>query len=103
MKSFNIVDALHSLRSNASWSMEDFDYSKLVWSDQNTEAPPTERELAQEILRLQAEYNAKAYQRNRAAEYPPIPDQLDLLYHGGYDAWKAAIQAVKDKYPKGAA
>ncbi|MCM0043411.1 MAG: hypothetical protein NBV65_02140 [Burkholderiaceae bacterium] len=36
----------------------------------------------------------------RAAEYPPIVDQLDLLYHGGYDAWKAAIQAVKDKYPK---
>jgi hypothetical protein len=23
--------------------------------------------------------------------------------HGGMDAWKAAIQAVKDKYPKGAA
>jgi hypothetical protein len=26
--------------------------------------------------------------------------QFDLLYHGGLDAWKAAIQAVKDKYPK---
>ena len=27
-------------------------------------------------------------------------DDSGLLYHGGYDAWKAAIQAVKDKYPK---
>ena len=44
-----------------------------------------------------------AYKEQRAAEYPSIPDQLDLLYHGGMDAWKAAIQAVKDKYPKGAA
>jgi hypothetical protein len=42
-----------------------------------------------------------AYKRQRAAEYPSIVDQLDLLYHGGMDAWKTAIQAVKDKYPKG--
>ena len=41
-----------------------------------------------------------AYKYQRAKEYPSIPDQLDTLYHGGYDAWKATIQAVKDKYPK---
>ena len=40
------------------------------------------------------------YAQLRAAEYPSFADQFDLLYHGGYDAWKAAIQAVKDKYPK---
>ena len=61
---------------------------------------PSDAEIQSEAARLQAEHDAKAYQRNRAAEYPPIPDQLDLLYHGGMDAWKAAIQAVKDKYPK---
>jgi hypothetical protein len=41
-----------------------------------------------------------AYKAKRVAEYPSIPDQFDLLYHGGMDAWKAAIQTVKDKYPK---
>jgi hypothetical protein len=41
-----------------------------------------------------------AYKSKRAAEYPSIPDQLDLLYHGGMDAWKASIDAVKNKYPK---
>jgi hypothetical protein len=50
---------------------------------------------------VQAYIDANAYKVKRAAEYPPIPDQLDLLYHGGMDAWKTAIQAVKDKYPKG--
>jgi len=50
---------------------------------------------------VQVYVNANAYKRQRAAEYPSIPDQLDLLYHGGMDAWKTAIQAVKDKYPKG--
>jgi hypothetical protein len=40
------------------------------------------------------------YKYQRAAEYPSFADQFDLLYHGGYDAWKAAIDAVKNKYPK---
>lgn len=44
---------------------------------------------------------APTYAELRAAEYPSFADQFDLLYHGGYDAWKASIQAVKDKYPKG--
>jgi hypothetical protein len=45
----------------------------------------------------------EAYKYQRAKEYPSIVDQLDTLYHGGYDAWKASIQAIKDKFPKGAA
>ena len=49
----------------------------------------------------QAYIDANAYKAKRAAEYPSITDQLDLLYHGGMDAWKAAIQTVKDRYPKG--
>lgn len=40
------------------------------------------------------------YKEKRAVEYPSFADQFDLLYHGGYDAWKATIKAVKDKYPK---
>ena len=40
------------------------------------------------------------YKYQRAAEYPSIVDQLDTLYHGGIDAWKAEIKTVKDKYPK---
>ena len=45
--------------------------------------------------------NPNAYKGQRAAAYPSIPDQLDLLYHGGIDAWKAAITAVKEEFPKG--
>lgn len=43
------------------------------------------------------------YQRDRAAEYPAIGDQLDALFKAGvFPADMAAtIQAVKDKYPKG--
>jgi hypothetical protein len=45
--------------------------------------------------------NQETYYRDaRRREYPPIVDQLDTLYHGGYDAWKAQVQAIKNKYPK---
>ena len=50
---------------------------------------------------VQTEMARTSYKDQRAAEYPSTADQFDLLYHGGYDAWKAAIDAVKTKYPKG--
>ena len=43
---------------------------------------------------------APTYAENRAAAYPSFADQFDLLYHGGIEAWTAAIQAVKNRYPK---
>ena len=41
-----------------------------------------------------------SYTDARRAEYPPIEDQLDKIYHSGIDAWKADIKVIKDKYPK---
>jgi hypothetical protein len=40
------------------------------------------------------------YKYDRAREYPSFADQFDILFHGGYDGWKALVQSVKDKYPK---
>lgn len=49
----------------------------------------------------EAAYIANEYARDRKAVYPKLEDQLDKIFHEGIDAWKADIQAVKDKYPKG--
>jgi hypothetical protein len=73
--------------------------NKIVWLDES-QSKPTEAEINAEVARLQAEYEAKEYQRQRAVAYPSIQDQLDTLYHGGYDAWKATITAVKEEFPK---
>lgn len=59
-----------------------------------------EAAVAAEITRLEADYAAKQYQRDRAAKYPSIEDQLDLLYHKGMTGWKAVITAIKEEYPK---
>ena len=61
---------------------------------------PTQEQLDAAWATKLAQDAAVAYKGKRAAEYPSIADQLDLLFHGGIDGWKAAIQAVKDKYPK---
>jgi hypothetical protein len=90
------ANALQSLRPGAEWVLRGDD---LEWLDQN-QTCPTDAEIQAEIARLQAGYEAKEYQRQRAAVYPSFADQFDLLYHGGYDAWKAAIDAVKQEYPK---
>ena len=42
----------------------------------------------------------EAYKYKRQQAYPSIADQLDLIYHQGLDAWKSAIQAVKEEFPK---
>jgi len=74
---------------------------EVEWINPST-APVTEAEIAAELARLQADYDAKEYQRNRASEYPAIGDQLDALFHAGVfpEDMAEIIQAVKDKYPK---
>lgn len=57
-----------------------------------------------EVSRLQAEYQATQYQRDRAKEYPPQSDYLDGVVKGDQaqiDKYIADCQAVKAKYPKG--
>ena len=62
-------------------------------------------EVAYDISAAQALVDANAYKQQRVQEYPPIGDQLDALFKAGVfpAEMAAAIQAVKDKYPKGTA
>ena len=95
-----IVEAVLSLRPGAQFSVNGDDYEGMWWSDENELPPPTEEEIQAEVERLQQVYENNQYQRDRASEYPSIEDQLDTLYHQGYDGWKAMVDEVKNKYPK---
>lgn len=99
-----IEQALLSLRPGASWSVDGGTYEGIEWLEppvwEGGQKKPTREEVEAEIERLQAEYEYNQYQRDRASAYPSIEDQLDTLYHQGYDGWKAMIDEVKNKYPK---
>lgn len=71
-----------------------------AWDEKGNTVVLNQSLISAEVTRLQAVYDAQAYARNRAAEYPSIADQLDDIYHNGIDAWKATIKTTKDKYPK---
>jgi hypothetical protein len=68
-----------------------------------TEAPVTQDQIDAELVRLQAEYDTKEYQRLRAPEYPSHLDYLDAIVKSdlaGQQAYINACLAVKAKYPK---
>ena len=89
--------AIISLRPNSDFTTRN---DEITWLDPST-SPPSEAEIDAEVIRLQAEYDAAQYQRDRKSQYPDIGDQLDALFHAGvFPADMAAkLQAVKDKYP----
>jgi hypothetical protein len=48
----------------------------------------------------QTRFSQLSYTEKRIGEYPSISEQLDILYHNGFDTWKSEIKKIKDKYPK---
>lgn len=102
---FGIPDALLTLCPGAQWSLLGDAWDGLTWLDVNVPMPDEAAVLA-EIDRLQSEYDALQYQRLRQPEYPPLADLADALYwqsqgdESKMTAYLAAVQAVKDRYPK---
>ena len=68
---------------------------------------PTEEAIQSKLTELQADYEAKKYQRDREKIYPEIGDQLDMLWHaidsGTLDKesdFYTTLKKVKDDNPK---
>ncbi len=100
----DLTKALSSLYPTAQWALSGDSYEGLDWMESNTVPKPTKEELEAEADRLHQVWLSEQYKRDRAKEYPPIVDQLDMLYWDKVNDtknWETAIQAVKDKYPKG--
>ncbi len=97
-----IAKSLQTLRPGAQWVLRGDTYEGLEWLSTDV-AKPTLEEIQAESARLDAEYLATQYQRDRAKAYPAIGDQLDALWKGGEAAaaMLAQVQAVKEQFPKG--
>ena len=95
----DICTAILAINSSAQVSVNAEDYEQITWH--NGTAEISKADIVAKQAELKAAYDAKDYQRKRAAEYPSTNDQLDDLYHNGIAGWKATIKTTKDKYPKG--
>jgi len=94
----DILQAIKAINPNAQVTINAEDFEQITWLNGTT--PISKADIQAKQAELQADFDAKQYQRDRAKEYPSIVDQLDDIYHNGIDGWKATIKATKDKYPK---
>ena len=93
-----LSDAIYAINPSAKFVIRANDIDRITWTDGTTAIAKSD--IQAKMTELQTAYDNNKYQRDRAAEYPSIKDQLDDIYHNGIDGWKATIKAVKDKYPK---
>ena len=94
-----IGQVLLSLRPNAKWEFVK-GTNEIEWLD-SEQTQPTQAEIDAEIIRLQAEYDAQEYARNRASEYPDTGEQFNKIYDDGLTKWKSEmVDPVKTKWPK---
>ena len=94
----DLAKAIKAINPNAACKIKKEDINQITWFSGTD--PISKEDILAKQAELQADYDTKQYQRDRAEEYPTWQDQLDDIYHNGIDAWKATIKATKDKYPK---
>ena len=102
-----IIEAILKINPNAVVSVrgDNINTCEIQWHEGTT--PISKADIEAKMVEVQAEYDAKQYQRDRV--YPSIGDQLDMLWHSidrdpqlktKYFDFYEAIKAVKVKFPK---
>ena len=102
-----IIEAILKINTNAEVTVRGSDINTCEIEWHNGTTPISKADIEAKMVEVQADYDAKQYQRDRV--YPSIGDQLDLLWHSidrdgelkskYYDFYEA-IKAVKVKNPK---
>jgi hypothetical protein len=96
-----ISEAILKINPNAIVNVrgEDIDTCEIEWLEGT--AKISKADIKAKMVELQADYDAKQYQRDRI--YPSLQDQLDMQYWDGINnttTWKDAITKVKTDNPK---
>ena len=95
----NIIKAILKINPTAEVSVSGNDINTIEWHNGTTPIPKADIEA--KMVEVQAEYDAKQYQRDRV--YPSIQEQLDMQYWdkvNGTTNWEDAIAKVKSDNPK---
>jgi hypothetical protein len=94
-----IINSILAINPNAKVVVKAEDINSIEWHNGTTPIPANQ--ILAKQKELQAEYEAKQYQRDR--QYPSITDQLDMLYWdkvNGTENWLNSIESVKNRFPK---
>ena len=92
---YDICSAILKINPTAQVSVKAEDLERITWYAGTPKIPKAD--IVAMMAELKADYDSKQYQRDRKPEYGSWEDQMDMMYHG---TWEAHVQAVKDKFPK---
>ena len=95
-----IAEAILKINPNAKFGIigNDINTCEITWVETT---PISKADIEAKMVEVQAEYDAKQYQRDRV--YPSIQEQLDMQYWdsvNGTTTWKDAVAKVKADNPK---
>ena len=102
MSVVGIHEAVASLYPDADFSgpANDGGYDDIRWHKPKPDGI-TEAKVQTELDRLNAEWTAQEYARNRKKDYPDTGEQFNKIYDDGIDKWKSEmVDPVKTKWPK---
>lgn len=93
-----IVEAIKLINPHAVFEVGHDSIDEITWLE-GTE--PIDKSIIEaKIVEVQAEYDAKQYQRDRQQEYPSIQECIHAILDDDLEALQAKRTAVKAKYPK---
>mgnify|MGYP001427110198 CR=1 FL=1 len=100
-----IIEAILKINPNAVVSVrgDDINTCEIQWHEGTTPIPKADIEA--KMVKVQAEYDAEEWKRNRQAEYPTHEDCIHALLDGGdtLTELQAKRTAITHKYPTPAA
>ena len=72
-----------------------------AWDKDGNVVVLDESKITTELDRLQTEWDAQEYARNRRNDYPDMGEQFNKIYDDGLTKWKSEmVDPVKTKWPK---
>jgi len=99
----DITNAILKINPNAEVSVGGNDINSITWHNGTT--PISKADIEAKMVEVQADYDAKQYQRDRVSEYPNLQEAIHALLDGGdtLTELQAKRTAIKTKYPKSGA
>ena len=98
-----IIKAIKKINPNAQVTVNADDINQITWHNGTT--PISKADIEAKMVEVQADYDAKQYQRDRVSEYPNLQEAIHALLDGGdtLTDLQAKRTAIKNKYPKSGA
>ncbi len=107
MTNNEIINAIKKINPNAEVTVGGNSLDEIIWLNGTT--PISKANIEAKMNEMANEPEQSAYAQQRKNAYPPIGDQLDMLWHSidqnpelkqKYFDFYEAIKQVKVKYPK---